>query len=82
MTRITEIDPTTATGKTKELLDAVHAGLGLIPNMARAMATSPAVLEGYLGLSGALAHGTLPARRAIHIIWRCAQSTLPVTEER
>lgn len=60
MERIVPVDPHTAQGKAKELLDAVKAKLGLVPNMTRAMAVSPAVLEAYLGLSGALAHGVLP----------------------
>jgi uncharacterized peroxidase-related enzyme len=62
MQRIHSIDPTTAQGRAKELLDAVKAKLGLVPNMTRSMAVSPAVLEGYLGLSGALGQGVLPAR--------------------
>jgi AhpD family alkylhydroperoxidase len=36
-----------------------NSALGLIPNMARAMAQSPAVLEGYVSLSGALSKGSL-----------------------
>jgi uncharacterized peroxidase-related enzyme len=59
MSRIAAIDPTTATGKAQGLLSAVKAKLGLVPNMTRVMANSPAVLEGYLGLSGALAGGLL-----------------------
>jgi uncharacterized peroxidase-related enzyme len=62
MSRLHTIDPATATGKTKDLLDAVKSKLGLIPNMTRVMANSPAVLEGYLGLSGALGHGLLDAQ--------------------
>ena len=62
MSRINPIAPESATGKAKELLDAVKSKLGLVPNMTRAMANSPAVLNGYLQLSGALAQGTLPAR--------------------
>jgi AhpD family alkylhydroperoxidase len=62
MERIVPVDPQTAQGKAKELLDAVKAKLGLVPNMTRAMAVSPAVLEAYLGISGALAHGVLPPR--------------------
>lgn len=57
--RITPLDPARAQGKTKELLDAVQSKLGKTPNMMRAMAQSPAVLEGYLNLSGALSKGTL-----------------------
>ena len=47
--------------KAQALLGAVEAQLGTVPNMFRLIATSPAALEGYLGLSGALAKGALPA---------------------
>jgi uncharacterized peroxidase-related enzyme len=53
MPRITPIDPDSATGKAKELLDAVQAALGMTPNMARTMARNPAVLEGWLAINGA-----------------------------
>lgn len=43
------------------LLQAVHRQLGSVPNLFRLVATSPAALEGYLGMSGALGKGTLPA---------------------
>ena len=59
MSRIAAIDPATATGKAHDLLTAVKAKMGLVPNMTRVMANSPAVLDGYLGLSGALAGGLL-----------------------
>jgi len=59
MSRLQVIDPSTVTGKAKELLAAVKAKLGLVPNMTKVMANSPAVLEAYLGFSGALAGGRL-----------------------
>ncbi|MBL8877779.1 MAG: carboxymuconolactone decarboxylase family protein [Phycisphaerales bacterium] len=59
MTRIQPLDPSAATGHTKELLDAVKAKLGVVPNMMRTMAHAPAVLESYLGFSGALGKGVL-----------------------
>lgn len=62
MTRLTALDPALATGKAKELLDVVQASLGLTPNMTRTMAQSPAVLEGYLSLSGALGRGNITAK--------------------
>lgn len=62
MSRITAVNPQTATGRPKELLATVKQKLGLVPNMTRAMANSPATLDGYLGLSGALAQGVLPAK--------------------
>jgi len=62
MPRLTAIDPVSTTGKVKDLLDAVQKKLGLTPNMMRTMANSPAVLEGYLNLSGALSQGALGAK--------------------
>lgn len=43
------------------LLEAVKKQLGVVPNLFRLVANSPAALEGYLGMSGALAKGKLPA---------------------
>ncbi len=43
------------------LLQAVKKQLGVVPNLFRLVATSPAALDGYLGMSGALARGALPA---------------------
>ena len=62
MQRLKSISPESATGKAKELMDSVRAKLGKVPNMMRTMAVSPAVLEGYLQLSGALAHGKLSVK--------------------
>jgi uncharacterized peroxidase-related enzyme len=62
MSRISPVDPATATAKAKPLLDAVQTKLGVTPNMMRTMAQSPAVLEGYLNLSGALSKGSIGAR--------------------
>ncbi|MGH6641588.1 carboxymuconolactone decarboxylase family protein [Hypericibacter sp.] len=42
-------------------LEAVKKQLGVVPNMFRLIANSPAALESYLGLSGALNRGALPA---------------------
>jgi uncharacterized peroxidase-related enzyme len=60
--RFKAICPESATGRAKDLLDAVDAKLGMVPNMMRAMANAPAVLDGYLNLSSSLSKGTLPAR--------------------
>jgi uncharacterized peroxidase-related enzyme len=62
MPRFNAVDSDTATGRTKQLLDQVQRALGFVPNMMRTMAVSPAVLGGYLGLSGALAGGALTPR--------------------
>lgn len=44
------------------LLDAVQKQLGVVPNLMKLLAISPAALEGYLSLSGALAKGALDAK--------------------
>lgn len=62
MSRLQPVDPSTATGKAKDLLDAVKGKLGIVPNMTRVMAYSPAVLESYLSFSGALSGGLLDAK--------------------
>lgn len=59
MPRLTPIQRENATGKAKELLDGVQAKLKMTPNMIKVMANSPAVLQGYLHFSGALAGGVL-----------------------
>lgn len=74
MSRIHQIAPDSATGKAKELLDAVKGKLGLVPNITRAMANSPAVLEGYLGLNGALGKGSLSAKNREQIALAVGQA--------
>lgn len=59
MSRLPLVDPSQAQGQTAELFAAVKEKLGRVPNLMKAMANSPAVLEGYLGLSGTLGQGTL-----------------------
>ena len=44
------------------LLQAVKKQLGSVPNLFRVVGNSPAALEGYLGLNGALAKGKLDAK--------------------
>ena len=43
------------------LLEVVKKQLGVVPNLFRLVATSPAALEGYLGMNAALNKGALPA---------------------
>jgi uncharacterized peroxidase-related enzyme len=62
MNRITQLDPATATGKTKQLFDGVQSKLGNVPNLFRVFGNSPAALQGYLNFSGALAGGVLDAK--------------------
>lgn len=50
-----------APSASQPLLEGVKKQLGSVPNMFRLIANSPAALEGYLGMSGALSKGELPA---------------------
>lgn len=45
----------------RPMLETVKKQLGVAPNLFRLVANSPAALEGYLGLSQALAKATIPA---------------------
>jgi uncharacterized peroxidase-related enzyme len=60
MTRIatpTSVD--TSPAASRPLLEAVQKQLGSVPNLFRVVGNSPAGLEGYLGLNGALGKGLL-----------------------
>lgn len=61
MPRITAVDPAQVTGPAKELLHAVQAKLGWVPNLMRTLAQAPAALEAYLTLSSVLGKGQLEA---------------------
>jgi uncharacterized peroxidase-related enzyme len=76
MNRISQLDPATSTGKTKQLFDAVQQKLGLVPNMVRVMGHAPAALEAYLGFSGALAQGTFDARLREQIALTVGESNM------
>ena len=58
--RLLQTDPAQATGKTRQLFDAVQARMGRVPNLMRVFGNSPAALEAYLNFSGALMNGVLP----------------------
>lgn len=47
---------------TRPLLEGAKKQLGSVPNLFRVIANSPAAIEGYFGLNGALAKGTLDAK--------------------
>mgnify|MGYP001052190682 CR=1 FL=1 len=57
MPRLNTIDPATATGKAKEIFDGPLKGKHL--NIFKGMANSPAALQAYLGMAGALGEGSL-----------------------
>lgn len=62
MSRLPLVDPATATGDRKALLDEIHGAFGATPAMFRAVANSPAALRMMWGAFGALGGGTLSPR--------------------
>ncbi|KFN41052.1 carboxymuconolactone decarboxylase family protein [Arenimonas oryziterrae] len=54
-------DIASAPAASQPLLQAVNQQIGSVPNLFRLVSLSPAALEGYLGMSGALGKGSLPA---------------------
>lgn len=72
--RLPTINPESASGQAKELLDAVKSKLGMVPNIAKALANSPAALNGYLSMSGALSHGTFSPQLREQIALLVAQA--------
>jgi uncharacterized peroxidase-related enzyme len=73
MTRITIVDPATATEKAKSLLDAVQAQLGITPNFIRVLANAPAALEGFLGLYTLASNGVLDSATRTRIALAVAE---------
>jgi uncharacterized peroxidase-related enzyme len=74
--RIAHLDPSQATGKTRQLLDEVRAEFGIVPNLFCVLANAPAALEGYLKLSGALASGGIGAKAREQIALTVAESNM------
>jgi len=62
-----------APSASQPFLEAVNKQLGSVPNLFRLVATSPASIEGYLGLFGALGKGKLPAPTRERIALAVAQ---------
>ncbi len=62
-----------APAASQPLLNAVQQQLGVVPNLFRLVARSPAALEGYLAMLGALGKGTLPAATRERIALAVAQ---------
>lgn len=60
LNRINPIDRETGNDHVRKTFDAIQKQLGVVPNMMRTMANSPAVLDGYLAFGAALRRGLLP----------------------
>lgn len=74
MPRITPVDPAAAESGVKATLAAVQAKIGMVPNLFKTFARSPAVLNAYLGLSDALAAGVLSTRQREVVALAVAQA--------
>lgn len=64
MQRLNSVNPETANERQKELFDTVENAFGMVPNTAKVMANSPAVLESFLGFSQAM--GTSAIGEILH----------------
>jgi uncharacterized peroxidase-related enzyme len=62
-----------APAASQPFLEVVSKQLGSVPNLFRLVANSPASIEGYLGLMGALGKGSLPAPTRERIALAVAQ---------
>ena len=62
MARIKIVDPAQATGKSKELLTVLQNSIKSLPNLAKALANSPAALKAWMEFDGALGKGSLDAK--------------------
>lgn len=62
MQRLQSVNPELAQGRTKELFDAVQQAFGVIPNTAKVMANSPAVLDSFLAFSTAMSEAQVGAK--------------------
>jgi uncharacterized peroxidase-related enzyme len=61
MPRVNLVDPSTAIGAAKPVLDEIKGAFGGVPNMFRAVANSPAALKDMWAAFGALGAGTIGA---------------------
>ena len=62
MTQINLVDPAAAPASVKPTLDQIKGAFGVVPNMFKAVANSPAALSSMWGAFAALGGGTLGAR--------------------
>ena len=70
MSRINVVERENANPEQAELLDAVQAKLGMVPNFLNVFANSPAALRAFLGLHGIAGEGSLdaPTRERIALV--------------
>lgn len=62
MAHVNLVDPASSSAAVKPTLDKINGAFGVVPNMFKAVANSPAALNSMWGSFGALGGGTLGAR--------------------
>jgi uncharacterized peroxidase-related enzyme len=69
MARIRGIDTSSAQGKVRDTLRDIEKAMGMLPNMLKSMAASPAALQAYLCMEKALSNGALTEaqRQAVYL---------------
>ena len=73
MSRINVIEKDNANPEQAELLEAIEAQLGMVPNFLKVFANSPAALRAFLGLHGIAGEGSLDAATRERIALTIAQ---------
>ena len=73
MSRINIIENDNANDEQKELLDAIQAQLGMVPNFLKVFANSPSALRAFLGLHSIASEGSLDALTKERIALALAQ---------
>jgi uncharacterized peroxidase-related enzyme len=73
MSRIQLIEKAGASPEQRELLEAIEAKLGMVPNFLKVLANSPAALTAFLGLHGIAGEGSLDPQTRERIALAVAQ---------
>ena len=73
MSRINQVDRDNASPEQVQLLDAIEAQFGMVPNFLKVFANSPAALEAFLGLQQIAGSGSLDAATRERIALALAQ---------
>src|SRR5260370_12622409 len=73
MAQINIIDPSQTTAKSKELLTALQNKIKSVPNLAKALANSPAALKGWMEFDSALDKGSLNSKLRQEIAFAVGQ---------
>ncbi|MBN3562096.1 carboxymuconolactone decarboxylase family protein [Aliamphritea spongicola] len=74
MSRINVVERNAASAEQGELLDAIQAQLGMVPNFLKVFANSPVALKAFLGLHGVAGDGELDGETRERIALALAQT--------